>query len=42
MNEGQLDAAERELETATRMDPRDAEAMRRLADVRRARQEQGQ
>jgi Flp pilus assembly protein TadD len=42
MNRGRLSDAERELETAVRLDPRDAEAARRLSDVRRSKLEQGQ
>jgi tetratricopeptide (TPR) repeat protein len=42
LNRGRLADAERELETAVRLNPRDAQASRRLADVRRAREEQGQ
>jgi hypothetical protein len=42
MNRGRLADAERELEAAVQLNPRDTEAARRLADVRRARQEQGQ
>ena len=42
MNRGRLGDAERELEAAVQLNPHDTEAARRLADVRRARQEQGQ
>lgn len=42
MSQGQLVGAERELAQAVRMNPGDAEAARRLADVRRARSEQGE
>jgi protein kinase-like protein len=42
MSQGQLPGAERELAQAARMNPGDAEAATRLADVRRARSEQGE
>ena len=42
MSQGQLVGAEHELAQAVRMNPGDAEAARRLADVRRARSEQGE
>ena len=42
MSQGELDRAERELADAVRMNPGDAEAADRLADVRRARLEQDQ
>jgi Flp pilus assembly protein TadD len=42
MNRGRLTDAERELETAVRMNPGDTEAVRRLSDVRRSKLEQGQ
>ncbi len=42
MSQGQLADAERELALTVRLNPRDAEAVKRLADVRRARTEQGE
>ena len=42
MSRGNLANAERELAEAVRMNPRDGEAAKRLADVRRARAEQGE
>ena len=42
MSQGQLPGAERELALAVRLDPGDGEAVKRLADVRRARSEQGE
>jgi Flp pilus assembly protein TadD len=40
MSKGQLGDAERELTQAVRLNPRDGEAVNKLADVRRARAEQ--
>jgi hypothetical protein len=42
MSQGQLPRAERELALAVRLSPGDGEAVKRLADVRRARSEQGE